>query len=586
MTGFTREGLAPSSGDTAHRRSRQAYFAGKVYDAGRGSLMLGWVFGGRLPATAEPGEAPTRREHRSIMVPGIALIMVFTAVYGAISLVVRPAMYSDSGYGFMVWDSMRRGAAFNYMVSPDSTNISRDVVQFFTTWSPGQYLVPGVVELLGVKLGVAIILIVSIFSALGLAGWLVLYRALGFPPRTAVVAVAIVACSRHFGLPFGVYNGGEVLLFGGTPWFFLLVWSFRDYRWLAPPLLLVAGFVLIFLKLSGLIIAACAIAAAAVCAEDSWRKRETIAKILMAGATVGIMGLAFYFGWFSRGWNVLASATPIDWPKILPYTVFVTFATWGSAVSIGDLVAFVFLNPGRALLTSGMPVYYAAFPVVLGTFAFVWWRLRARYGEYLRFAFLIAAAFAAVMVISWSRGAEIELDERYFRPASLLLFVGVVHALLGVRSRLLGGSLVATAAGLALYGVLSFAAHARENVRHPLGVRGFRQHLVSPAALDFLHSIDVPAADGSRAVIYVPSPEIALDVRNARSIVVHIDAASLALLQSWTYRGRVSRLYVLLQKNLVAQGKAAAVLNSFVDYRSDEWSMIPLGDFVCFFRIS
>lgn len=547
--------------------------------------MLGWVFGGRLPATAEPRESPTRRERRSTMAPGIALIILFTTVYGAISLAVRPAMYSDSGYGFMVWDSMRRGAAFNYLVSPDSANVSRDVGQFFTTWSPGQYLVPGLVELLGVNLGVAIILIVSIFSALGLAGWLTLYRAFGFSSWTAMVAMAIVACSRHFGLPFGVYNGGEVLLFGGTPWFFLLVWGFRDYRWIVPPLFLVAGFVLIFLKLSGLIIAACAMAAAAVCADESWRKRRTIAKILMAAATIGIIGLAFYFGWFSRGWNVLASATPVDWSKILPYTVFVTFATWGSAVSIGDLVAFVFLNPGRALLTSGMPVYYAAFPLALGTFAFVWWRLRARYGEYLRFAFLIAAAFAAVMVISWSRGAEIELEERYFRPASLLLFVGVVHVVLGMRSRLPGVFLAVTAAGLALYGVVSFAAHARENLCHPLGVRGFRQHLLSPAALDFLHSIDAPAADGGQTVIYVPSPEIALDVRNARTIVVHIDAASLALLQSWTYRGRASRLYVLLQKNLVAQGKAAAVLRSFVDYRSDEWSMIPLGDFVCFFKV-
>ena len=132
-------------------------------------------------------------------------------------------MYSDSAYGFLVWDSMLGGASFNHWILPDFSDIARDQDLFMAVWSPGQYLFAGPLEHWGLGLGAAMNVVTIVFTALGLVGWYRLYRQWKFPATSAVVALAITAGSRHFALPFGIYNGGEVLLFGGMPWFLLLL---------------------------------------------------------------------------------------------------------------------------------------------------------------------------------------------------------------------------------------------------------------------------------------------------------------------------------------------------------------------------
>ena len=89
--------------------------------------------------------------------------------------------------------------------------------------------------------------------------------------------------------------------------------------------------------------------------------------------------------------------------------------------------------------------------------------------------------------------------------------------------------------------------------------------------------------DGSRPLVYVPAPEIALELRRARFIAAHADFEEVDLLRSRVYRGRVSRLYVVLQTRLVENGKADVILKSFADYPSDTWKRTSLGDFVVYF---
>jgi hypothetical protein len=108
-------------------------------------------------------------------------------------------MFSDSGWGFMVWDAMRRGSPFNYFVMPDQTDIARDTASFMTWWSPGQYWVPGILELAGFSLGHAIVLVVGIASGIGLTGWFYLYRAFGFSDRSIALSLLIISFSRFCG---------------------------------------------------------------------------------------------------------------------------------------------------------------------------------------------------------------------------------------------------------------------------------------------------------------------------------------------------------------------------------------------------
>ena len=165
------------------------------------------------------GGAGGRADRLVAMLPKlcIGLVVVLTVVYTVAGAIVRPNMYSDSSWGFLGWYTQAGASSFNHSLSPDPSDISREVESFMSTWTPGQHLLPGLIEKLGMSLGLAIIVLVAICSVLGLVGWFALYRAFGFPLRTTALALAIIACNRFFNLSFTNYAGGEVLLFGTAP---------------------------------------------------------------------------------------------------------------------------------------------------------------------------------------------------------------------------------------------------------------------------------------------------------------------------------------------------------------------------------
>jgi hypothetical protein len=116
-------------------------------------------------------------------------------------------------------------------------------------------------------------------------------------------------------------------------------------------------------------------------------------------------------------------------------------------------------------------------------------------------------------------------------------------------------------------------------------MRGFRLLNASAPVVDFIHKLDVAGPEARRTLIFMPSPELALEVRNVRTWSNHADFQSIDELRREVRRGQVDRLYVIVQKRLVGQGKAAAILRSFVDYPVDGWKEVPLGDYVCFFQV-
>ena len=93
------------------------------------------------------------------------------AVYAIVAFVVAPALYPDSAWGFVVSESMARGGPFNHIVEPALDDLSRDSSAFSGLWSPGQYMLPHALQLLGLKLGPALVIVTAVFTALGLVGW-------------------------------------------------------------------------------------------------------------------------------------------------------------------------------------------------------------------------------------------------------------------------------------------------------------------------------------------------------------------------------------------------------------------------------
>jgi hypothetical protein len=515
----------------------------------------------------------------------LALVVVLTVGYAIAGAIVRPNMYSDSGWGFVGWYTQDRASSFNHSLGPDLSDISREVEAFMSTWAPGQHLLPGLVEKLGLSLGVAIIAVVAAFSALGLWGWFALYRAFGFPLQTTSLALAIIACSRFFNLSFTNYSGGEVLLFGVAPWFILMAWRLRDLRWFAVLPLLAGTAVMVFAKLTGIIISAAVVGGTAICGDDAWRRGETIRKLAVAAGTIGLMGAVFYASWYTRGATAASIPAEIHRDGLLFYMAFGIGSLWSSALSLLDLSNYLFLSPGREILRSGDAMAYTFLPLAVATYTIAWIRLRHAYGEYLRFTYSVAAAILAVFLLMWLRGSSISFEERHFRIPSLLLFVGVVEAFTTSRSWLLRVSFAAIAALACLYGVTSFVTRSAANSHYAMGERGFRQMNASAEAVAFIRTIDLAGPEAKRTLIFLPSPEIALEVRNARTWSNHADFEPLEELKSRVYRGRVDRLYVFVQKRLLSNGKADAILRSFVDYPIDGWKTVPLGDLVCFYQV-
>ena len=484
-------------------------------------------------------------------------------------------MYTDSAYGFLVWDSMLRGAPFNDWRLPDFADIARDQDLFMAVWSPGQYLLAGSLERWGLGLGAAMNVVTIVFTGLGLVGWYRLYRQWDFPATSAVVSLAITAGSRHFALPFGIYNGGEVLLFGGMPWFLLLLGRCAALSLPQALALLLAILGVAFLKLSGILFAFASLAALVV--YDLWPPgRITWRRPLTAAAIVGVFGAALYFLWVSRGWTALEGKNSASWVLLVPRFLEGWAAAVMAMVSLGDLAARLLQRPGHQLLQSLDAIYLAAAVPALVLLAWCGYRLRDSHPAYLRFAGATAVFYIAAMALIYARGGALLLEDRFYRPLALVLLIGVVHAVAGARPaiRLPLGALAAAAM---VYGVSSYVVRLRHNLDTPLGSRGFHHGTLTKDGLALLRR-ELGAAGGDK-VAWVTMPEIAVEARGTRVLV---SAENEGLLGVRTYKGRVGRLLVFVDETMIRDGRAETVLRSFVDYDRAKWVAARLGDTTVF----
>jgi len=498
------------------------------------------------------------------------------------------------------WRTIQNGGPVNTIVAPnelfrpktatysDWADISQDRQTHVTWWSPGQYLIPGSLTRIGLRLGTALSLVAGISLLLCLLGWVQVARHFGLSGQTAVLLVLFLATFRYSTAPFGVYNGGEVLLQGVTPWIFLIGCRLpAETAVRAGIFAFLAIWIAFFAKLTGIIVASAALFAGSV--EALFRLRRLTAGMIAGavGAVAAVAGL--YFVWFRHGTNPAngsgVSLHPVD-------AFFSLAAPWGAGVSWGDMLAALMRRSSDAAAGSQthLPLKFALLllvPVVI--FApLLWqgWRERGNH-ENLRRLLVIAAAFYAVcalaMIAIYAKGGDVSFEERHLRAAGTLIFFCVLAVLTLLPGKAIWrGLAVAFCVAMSLYGFASLAAHARSTKPRVIDARSRTREDVDPAAVEFVNSAF--AAEGHNALFVLPASEIATTIPSGARVMSNLVAYEPEeMLAARTYTGKVGgHLYIMMPSAVADSAKGPLVLKEFVDYPIDGWQKHQFGDTTIF----
>jgi hypothetical protein len=519
------------------------------------------------------------------------LAFVLCGLLTLVSLLVPPSLSHDAGWGMLEWRTYATGGPINSIVGPDAADISRDRARFVTWWSPGQYLTPGILTLLGIRLGAALSLTAGISLLCCLLGWIQVAKHFLLGPRTATLLVVFIATFRYSTLPFGIYNGGEILLQGLTPWLILagsLVPAMSPLR--AAALACLAILIAFCAKLTGVMVASAALLAGSV--EVLVRLRR-----ITAGMIGGVLGALLAFGtlqlaWFSHGTTPASGA---GWSFRTGDILFALGAPWVAGISWTDMLTSLLFNPRHPILGGGiengsLPLILWLFlpPIVLFLTVTVKGWQQNIHGMNVRSLLVIAACFYAVCALAlaaiFSHGGDVSLEERHLRAAGMLIFVCVVAVASGLPRRSVSWLAVgALCCFMSLYGGLAFAYRAWSTKRGEIDhYSRTHQPVVDEVAIESLRTAF--AQEGRDALFVLPSPEVANAFPpSTRILLNHIEFEAEETISARTYRGKVrGRLYVIVPTGTAQSAKGTLLLREFLDYPLDAWETRSFGSSTVF----
>lgn len=517
----------------------------------------------------------TRYSQRLVSTAVILLLLLYVSV----SLAVPSDLFWDSGYGFLIWQSMLKGACFNCLGLPNEGNIAENAYPFIAAWSPGQYLVPGAFTYFGLSLDKAIDVTVALFSLVGLAGYFYVFNSVGFSRQVSAISCLVVAATRGFTVHFNTYHGGEILLFALTPWVILVAIRLRELPLLSWPLFIILFLLGIFFKLSFTIVVLAILTFLTL-----WRLIESKSpyKTIQISLKAAMVFLSFYSIFYalflSKGTNPsqIKGIEPGYYPFLYSVITPVT-----SALSIGDMTMHVLKFSRLALVDSHYDIWWVFILLLLPAGFLLAGVIREGRLGYNALLLGFWATYFCVFSVLYMGGVGISYEERHFRPVGLIVVPGIVSLILKTQWK--NGARVALLALVTcscLYGFGSFIKRANRNNLSSIGAENLSHLTVSPAVLKEIHAID-EQADGTD-IICVPSPDLALDIRRARSLIAPADIESVEVVSARRYYGKAKRLFVFLPNKLVDSGIASIFLSCFKSYTKDEWSARPIAEYTLF----
>jgi hypothetical protein len=549
----------------------------------------------RQTTTAEvrPDKGTIAPSHRLAIdrVWGLMATLAICGVLGGISLLVPPLIEDDSATGFQAWRGTLLGAA-NSVIAPDPANIAQDSFQFQTRWSPGQYLVPGAISLLGLPLGAAMTLTVTLALLCSLIGWMFVVRAFAPNSPFAPIVVVLVGSFHYSTFAFRTYRGGEILLQAITPWLILAGNRVPEMRVMRAALLAAGAVLAAFMaKLTGLIVVAAALVAASLISITVGRR---ISHGIVGGALGAVMAFVIIdVSFLSRG-STPASELESSLP-LFGSIAFSSFVPWVAGISWPELMTALFFG-SRDM--SSMPVGYLAaivLPALLIMYLVAGFRLGPAYAQKLTYFSLVSYGIvAAVFIFLYSRGANIYLEERHFRSIGTLLFVCALVNLRSVGTPIWARNLfLALCALMVFYGLGSFlfGEYRMAKSQSLDRVSWTNQGVFDIAAVDFARNTF--AREGRDALFVLPTLPLAVTLpKEARVIAIDLSWESESATKERRYSGRVpGHILVLLPNSIVditsgkiSMSKGPALLSEFKDYAPDAWKKQVFNTMTVFFQ--
>ena len=136
---------------------------------------------------------------------------------------------------------------------------------------------------------------------------------------------------------------------------------------------------------------------------------------------------------------------------------------------------------------------------------------------------------------------------------------------------------------LGLYGLKNSAtrAYAQMSAGYYDPMTGIYQDIVPQAAIEYLRS-EIRRDNFRRPIAVAPSFSVALSLPQFR--IIYIDGRYLSLEEIAAHKrhGRAEKIFVIVQQEMLINGKAETILQSFTSYKFEKWRQTQVDGMVIY----
>jgi hypothetical protein len=249
------------------------------------------------------------------------------------------ATFVDVVRGYVSMEQFLDGELFNTLNYNLESGKTSDFVAW---WTPGQYILPYAIKLVGAPLWLSQGIWMVIFTGISLLGYYRLFLHFGFSKNRSLLSVLIIQTNQLFFWNTILYYGGSLFEMGLLPWFVLFLLNIKsplDWKKAAYYVLIALG--LFFLKATFLMHAGIGLAVL-LFSEKKWFSKEVV-WIILTGLLIASI---CYFG-FLRFGETPSSAQDLGDYNQIPNTFWMDLSTpfvslFGISSNIGIIIHKLF----------------------------------------------------------------------------------------------------------------------------------------------------------------------------------------------------------------------------------------------------